>query len=103
MGPRGQMASPRPGLSLIQMSYEQVEWAAAGGGNGGCKNNCRETLGQWEPRAMGATVVCHTMGRQGTAAGPTAATDTGQAEFSNRFQALFSYEAANRQGSRAVT
>lgn len=43
------------------------------------------------------------MGRQGTAAGPTAATDTGQAEFSNRFQALFSYEAANRQGSRAVT
>ena len=33
-GPRGQMASPRPGpwLSLIRMSYERVEWAAAGGG-----------------------------------------------------------------------
>lgn len=27
----------------------------------------------------------------------------GLAEFSNRFQAVFSYEAANRQGGRAVT
>ena len=81
-GPRGQMASPRPGpwLSLIRMSYERVEWAAAGGW-GGCKNNCRETPGQWEPRAMGATVVCHTMDLQGTAAGPTAATDTGWQSF----------------------
>lgn len=82
-GPRGQMASPRPGpwLSLIQMSYERVEWAAASGVGGGCKNNCRETPGQWEPRAMGATVVCHTMDLQGTAAGPTAATDTGWPSF----------------------
>lgn len=32
-GLTGQMASPRPGLwlSLVQMSYEWVKWAAAGG------------------------------------------------------------------------
>ena len=30
---------------------------------------------------MGATVVCHTMDLQGTAAGPTAATDTGWLSF----------------------
>lgn len=38
-GPRGQMASSRPGpwLSLIQMSYERVEWAAASGVGGAVK------------------------------------------------------------------
>lgn len=39
-------------------------------------NNGTETPGQWGPRAMGATVVCRTMGRRGTAARPTAAADT---------------------------
>lgn len=68
MGPRGQMASPGPGqwLSLDQMSYKQAERTAAWAG--GCRNNCIETPGQWGPRASGATVVCHTMGRGGTAA-----------------------------------
>lgn len=57
-----------------QMSYEQAAGGAAGGG-GGHDNNGMETPGQWGPRAMGATVVCCTMGRRGTAARPTAAAD----------------------------
>lgn len=49
---------------------------AARGGVGGHNDNGTETLGQWGPRATGATVVCRTMGRRGIAARPTAAADT---------------------------
>lgn len=68
-GPRGQLASPGPGpwLSPGQMSYKRAEGTAARPGGG--RNNGIETAGQWGPRATGATVVCHTMGRGGTAAG----------------------------------
>lgn len=85
-----------------QMSYEQAERVAAGGGRG-----LQKQL-QGDPRTMGAT--CHGGNSRlshngllgGTEARPTAAA-TGPAGFSNRFQALFSYKAANRQGSWVVT
>lgn len=101
MGPRGQMASPAAwpaGLSLIQMSCEQVEWAAAGVG---------AVKQSGDPRTIGAT--CHGGNSRLSHNGPPG--DSSRANCCHRHglaeancsEAVFSYEAANRQGSRAVT